>query len=99
MRRAKKIARFNPETDSMYYIEGTPSHVMNGAISEEIIARALEATPRIPPTKKNDYEDGRFTWPQLRATVNDVLFDVAHTGPAPGSRAWLYGNTMRLTTV
>lgn len=94
MLEAMKISKFNEKRgDRMYYIGGTPTHVLPGQQSEERIARVLATVPKLPGN--NAGNDGRYLWDRWRMWINGVLFDVAHEGPHPGSRAWLRGNTLR----
>lgn len=91
MRRGLAMAKYSKEAgDQIYYIAGTTSHVMSGAITEEAISRELEAMPY-----NSRGVDGRYVWPKLRIEINGTLFDIAHHGPSAGARTWLLGNNMR----
>lgn len=82
LRRAKWRAR----TDRIIYFTDTPAHSGRGAASVERIVRELTEC---------DEEDGRQSVPYLMASVNGVLFDVAHEGFAEGGREWTRDNAMR----
>jgi hypothetical protein len=91
---ALKKAKFKPKTDLLYYVEGTDYHVDVDAQSEERIAKDLGAIPFLPPSEP-DGHDGKWTHNHLRLNVDGVLFDIAHHGPNPGTRAWTKANALK----
>lgn len=98
MELAMALANFDASMgDLLYYVKGTPAHVMNGGMSEERIARQFEDTgiqPRRPPSEPGG-KDGRFVWDRLRMDVNGKLFDIAHHGAGLGTKPWTKTNPLR----
>ena len=89
--------KFNQKKgDLLYYVEGTPAHVLKGAQAEERIARDLDAVPKSKGTPAHEYKDGRYTWDRLKLDINGVRLDIAHhPATGAGTRAWTKGNTLR----
>lgn len=75
-----------PNFKFMRLIKGTAAHVMKAGSAELTIARHL----------KQKHGADVSAWYHLDLTAYGVEIDLAHHGPATGSRAWLEGNELRL---
>lgn len=75
--------------DLLYYITGTEAHGDNGSQSDERIASQFDGIQRM--------SKGRATWDRLLLKCNGYIFDVAHQGANPGSRAWTKENALHNT--
>lgn len=72
----------------VHVTRGTPAHVQSSAAADEAIAREIGA---IRPSPKNKARSSYH----LRLDFAGVRFDLAHHGPAAGTRLWTYGNALR----
>lgn len=70
------------------YISGTMKH--NGGLDEKC-AEDLEAIPYRKPSEQGK-KDGRYTFPDMRFTVNGKLFFVVHRGAGTSKSPWLSEN-------
>ena len=101
MLEAMKIAKWNDDTDRMYYLRGTSSH--NGIIEDEIARDFVGkkgqhlVKPEIEPTAGGEYQDGKFIRDHMQLDINGVLFDIGHTGFTAGTRAWTKNNSLTYT--
>ena len=78
---ALDTVKFNEEVgDALYYVDGTGVH--DGSTGSRI-GKDLGARP---------YKENTFVWPKIRGRVNGFLFDIAHEGAKPGTRAWTKTN-------
>lgn len=84
LREALDIAKFNAKRGDVFRAEtGTPAHDGPGAVSLERVTRQL--------LKYSG--DQRQTLDRWLASINGVVFDVAHQpGAGPGTRNWVRGN-------
>lgn len=86
MRTGLQLAGFDARRDTLIYLSGSEAHTGVGNASTERIMRALLDVEKL---------DGACIRYRLYATVNGVLFDVAHHGYRLGSREWTRTNAMR----
>lgn len=92
MEHGLNLAGFNEKKgDLLFYLLGTETH--NGT-KEDGIARDLGAIPFIKPTQE-DGKDGTFVWREIKKTIAEIPFDIAHHGVTPGTRQWTKGNVVR----
>lgn len=85
-----KQLKFNEKKgDKLFFTTGTPAHGDNGNQSDERIASQFDGVVKM--------RDARYTWDRLLLDINGVMFDIAHQGPSPGSRAWTRENGLRNT--
>lgn len=96
MLEAMKIARWNDDTDEMYYLQSTFSHGngIDESIARDYISKKGKylVVPQTEPTAKNEFQDGRFVRDRLILDINGVVFDIAHHGLSGGVRAWTKEN-------
>lgn len=71
-----------------YVTRGTPAHVMASGSADEQVAQEIGAE------KVSGNRKVRSSF-HLKLTFSGVLFDLAHQGPNPGMRMWLFGNSLR----
>lgn len=78
------------KASSTYVVRGTPAHVMASGMADEAIARKIRANKSSP--EGNRVATSSY---HLKLNVGGVNLDIAHHGPNPGRRIWLYGNELR----
>jgi hypothetical protein len=71
-----------------YVIRGTPAHVMASGSADEQVAQEIGAEKVAGDRKvRSSFH--------LKLNFAGALFDFAHQGPNPGTRMWLFGNSLR----